>query len=380
MTLVKKTLYGKGNHALFFNENTDPETTVSEASINFGTVMLREKSAAQMFVVSGNNLAGNVTVTAPSGFIINTDASNNDASPIVLVPGSGAINQVLYCKFAPEAYQTYGPVNLTVTAAGVSTKNIALQGNGTLQTNLRIWYDGLSGAKPTQNLTYALQGLWKGFELDNIIAQADLWHVILGLETDEQILTPVLSTKPTIAVGTPTLDDDGFAGDGATSYINLNWKPALDAQKYTRDDASIFTYCRSSAGASGKSGSIETGRNTSTLNPLDGAGDLSYAINEAVGSPSDSFSRATAKGLIAIKRTPAGTQAEIDGALVYSNVSVSDLLNTIDEYLGATNNNGSAAFFDNRQYCFYGRGSSLIVSGKVLYRLQLYAAEIGKTL
>jgi hypothetical protein len=70
---------------------------------NFGTVPVNRTSTPQSFVVSGDNLTGNVTVAAPEGFQLRT-GTNAFSPSLTLSSGTGTLNATtIDVRFAPVA-------------------------------------------------------------------------------------------------------------------------------------------------------------------------------------------------------------------------------------------------------------------------------------
>lgn len=106
----------------------------------FGTVPVGRTSALQSFLVSGDNLSGSVTVTAPAGFQLRTGTNAFSTSSLVLPASTGTLDAtVVDVRFAPVASGTRpdgtgpyadnvvvstpsggGPVSETVAVAGTA--------------------------------------------------------------------------------------------------------------------------------------------------------------------------------------------------------------------------------------------------------------------
>lgn len=107
-----------------------PVITLSENSYDFGDVTLNTFSASRSYTVSGLRLKGNVTVTAPAGFIVNTDNSNTNMSPISLAPSGGILaGTTIYIKSNPTAVQSYSG-NITHSSTDALTQNYSISAFG----------------------------------------------------------------------------------------------------------------------------------------------------------------------------------------------------------------------------------------------------------
>lgn len=107
-----------------------PEILTSSAAFVFAGQNINTFSASQNYTVSATNLIANLIITAPAGFIINTDNSNVNQSPIVLAPVSGDVAATtIYVKFNPTAGQVYSG-DIIHSSLGALPKSISLTGTG----------------------------------------------------------------------------------------------------------------------------------------------------------------------------------------------------------------------------------------------------------
>jgi hypothetical protein len=90
-------------------------------------------SAAQSFTVSGSNLNSDITVTAPSGFEVSTDAASYASiKTLTQVSGSVAATTISVRIAASTAAGALASANVTVEATGVTTANVSVSGSVTL--------------------------------------------------------------------------------------------------------------------------------------------------------------------------------------------------------------------------------------------------------
>ena len=89
-------------------------------------------STAQSFTVSGQNLTSDITVTAPTGFEVSTDAQSY-ASSKTLTQNSGTVaSTTISVRIAAgTAAGALASANVTVEATGVTTANVAVSGTVT---------------------------------------------------------------------------------------------------------------------------------------------------------------------------------------------------------------------------------------------------------
>jgi lysophospholipase L1-like esterase len=105
---------------------------VSPSSLNFGNLFFGQ-TANQTFSIAGLALApdsGNVTVTAPTGFLLSTSAQGAFASTLSLPYTGGRLSPTdVVVQFAPQTAQTYsGSVTVTPPAGG--PQSVAVTGVG----------------------------------------------------------------------------------------------------------------------------------------------------------------------------------------------------------------------------------------------------------
>ena len=89
-------------------------------------------SAAQSFTVSGQNLTSDITVTAPAGFEVSTDAASYASSKtLTQVSGTVAATTISVRIAATTAAGALASANVTVEATDVTTANVAVSGTVT---------------------------------------------------------------------------------------------------------------------------------------------------------------------------------------------------------------------------------------------------------
>jgi endonuclease I len=114
------------------NPGTPPTATASLAvnvsSLTFNTNQ-GNASAEQSYTITGSNLTGNVTVTAPTNFEISLSPSSGYSATLNITPSSGSVNTVIYVRIKSSASSgTLGAANITNASAGVTTANVSVSG------------------------------------------------------------------------------------------------------------------------------------------------------------------------------------------------------------------------------------------------------------
>lgn len=111
-----------------------PVINNSESTLSGFTYLVGNgPSATQNFLLSGNNLEGDVILTAPSDYEISTHWSTGFQASLSFTPSNGAIGwPTIYIRLkAGLSVGTYNNRILEITSIGATTKQIVLDGNVT---------------------------------------------------------------------------------------------------------------------------------------------------------------------------------------------------------------------------------------------------------
>ncbi len=142
-TYYYKALVQSGSCSSEYSTVTTVEAVNSSAVVNINTTSLStygkvangSTSSSKNFTVSGTGLAGNITITPPTGYQLSTDDSNFSTSNIVLtrLGDNSVATTTIFVRFAPAAIQTYsysGVNGISIVSTNVSTQYIDLTGIG----------------------------------------------------------------------------------------------------------------------------------------------------------------------------------------------------------------------------------------------------------
>jgi CSLREA domain-containing protein len=143
-------------------EATVAYLTVTGGPLSFTDTLVGAFSAEQTYTVSGANLSGDVTITAPSDFQISATSGAGFGTSVVLSPSSGTLNTTaIYVRFAPSSAGPKGG-NVTNESPGALTKTVAVNGSGflagTLQFTHAAFNDGETNADHMYNVTVSRTG------------------------------------------------------------------------------------------------------------------------------------------------------------------------------------------------------------------------------
>ena len=173
--------------------------------------------------------------------------------------------------------------------------------------------------------------------------------------------------------------DQGYTGNGTSSYLNTNWNPATQGVQYTLNNASVGLYTRNApAAAPGTAicGNGVAGNGTALLiinrTSLD-----DFIINSAT------VSTKTAKasgGLYSVNRTSSTIVSPYYNGSLYTGgsfVQASTSVQSINVFICAYNSNGAAAGWVTNQISMFFVGSGSIDQTKLYNAFTTFRNTIG---
>jgi endonuclease I len=133
-----------------------PTISVSVVSLDFEKVYSGYYSRPQKYTVTGSNLTGNITVTAPTGIEVTTTCGSGYGGSVSLPPSGGSVNATVYARY------TGGTIsgNITHASSGAATQNIAISETSSITNKPGTYYNLASGTG--QTLKWSLQSIIKG--------------------------------------------------------------------------------------------------------------------------------------------------------------------------------------------------------------------------
>lgn len=246
----------------------------------------------------------------------------------------------------------------------------------TVAAPLALWYNSLT-TKPSSTLLTHLNTLVTSLYTNAIWDELDLFHVIGGLETDEQRLKPLKSTAATNSltdftnVNSATLDTTGVTGNGSTSYLNLNWNPSTNKNKFAQDSSSLSIYSRTDNASVG----WDAGHSQLGI-LLDNSGNLQYRVNDAT---LDNVANTNSSGFYHLVRTASNAKSVYrNGSQIGSTVTTaSGAINNFSLFIGCRNNGGTPLNFTDRNYSMISAGSSAMNQSTFYTNIQTYMTSRG---
>ena len=121
-----------------------PDIIISTGTLSgFTYVEGSGPSAEQTFTVSGNDLTGSVTVTAPTNYEISESSGTGYTSPITLTQTSGDLDGepvTIYVRLKSGlSAGTYNGETISLTSSGATSEAVTLNGSVTAASTRRIF-------------------------------------------------------------------------------------------------------------------------------------------------------------------------------------------------------------------------------------------------
>jgi hypothetical protein len=140
---------------------SNPVITISSIT-TFGLQLVNTTSTEKTYTVSGTSLQGNLTITAPQGFLISTTSGSGFLNSINLTPTSGTLNTTtIYVKFSPTFNKIYSG-NITHTSTNASSQNVSVSGTAyTTATacNSYLWNGSIYTTSGDKTYTVTVNGI-----------------------------------------------------------------------------------------------------------------------------------------------------------------------------------------------------------------------------
>lgn len=109
---------------------TSPGASLNASPLSFTgmSAVAGTQGSSVNYLLTGSNLgANNVTVTAPTNFLVSKDNSSFATSQVV-TPSSGSVNQTIYTAIASTALAGAVSGNISNVVSGASTVNVSVSG------------------------------------------------------------------------------------------------------------------------------------------------------------------------------------------------------------------------------------------------------------
>jgi hypothetical protein len=212
-------------------------------------------------------------------------------------------------------------------------------------------YDAFTN-KPNAATKAAQQAFVNSLTSAGVWAKLDgLWVFATHSNDDGEALINWVDPTGTAAtaVNSPTFTQyEGMAGNGSTSYINLQYNPSSDGSNFVQDSASFGFYSNTDVNESSWDMGARDNVNGWTQGAARNGGDSIYRVNCLT---SESWVSANSEGMFSFTRENATTIAiNKNGTELDDNLNNSTGLPNYDMYICGRNNNGSPDQYTTRQY------------------------------
>ena len=202
-----------------------------------------------------------------------------------------------------------------------------------------------------------------------------LW--IFANQTEEAALKNIIkrSHDGTNNHSTAWVQYQGFTGDAANDYIDLNFNPLTQGIRYLQNSASMGIYSRTNKQSAG----FDFGQSTQHRIILRNASDqFASRINTATSLAVSSFT--DSRGMFVVSRTASNlTTAYRNGASIGTSSAASATMLSFNFFICATNLSDVAGNFTDRQYsvAFVGLGFTATEVRKITNCIEVYMDALG---
>ncbi len=226
------------------NSATPPPAslTISANSVQFGYAASGTE-LIKTFAVVGNDITGDITLTAPASFLLSDDGVTYNSSLTLLLAASNNIARTVYVKFAPAQNNFNYNGNITVATASVTTQNILAKGTSidpvkTLEiVNWNVEWFGSTTLGPTnestqeQNVRTVLQTTGADlYALVEVVDEARLANVVSQMPGYAYVICNYGSyVNPPNPTGSPlsVLQKEAFVYKTSV-FTNISTRPLIN--------------------------------------------------------------------------------------------------------------------------------------------------------
>lgn len=250
-------------------------------------------------------------------------------------------------------------------ATVVITRKVTLSDfNNGYHPVFKTWYDLLT-VKPSTNLAKDLNNLIISLNNQGQLSKLDLFHPIAGMETNEQRLTPIVTTglTPFVISGTIEFTSNGATRAAATtSYIDLKWNPFTNGVNHTLNNASLGVYSMTDADENSYDiGSYDKNSDIALFIKSNFSKYLDCHINQSISSIVHTIENPNSLGLhSAVRTNSTEIQSYKNGSLLETGSAPSISIPNYNMFLLAANGNGIATNYSSRTIALLYAGSGSI--------------------
>jgi len=239
-----------------------------------------------------------------------------------------------------------------------------------------------AGGAPSAARLAIWSTMWAGIRADGDLSSFDSLWGFCGEDT-QSALIDFIGLRTATAVNSPTFTaNQGYAGNGTTSYINSTWNPVTHGVAYTQNSAGIILYdrtARTDAANVVNCGIYDLATKIAGLGPRQ----ISNAVAGINNNPAAnlSVSQDNASGIWIASRTGAN---QLDfyraaASIASSGASASTALLSLPMFVGGLNSAGVFSLGTTDQHSMFGTtgGLSSAAVARINPRLQTALTAIG---
>ena len=253
---------------------------------------------------------------------------------------------------------------------GISTSNLRVggyrgKGLSAEYTAILARATALGYTLPSANQQIKQNSLIEAFKTANIWSKMDIFYVFAN-DGSKEFAT--LNWKNPNAhqctlVNSPTFtSNDGFLGNGTSSYIDTNFNPASSGVNYTLNDASIFTYNKTYVLNAFISGTDTGANNCLRMSPTSGNQRINMGFANTF-TPAVDFDSSTFK-FRKLSRTNLTTGIASKNITQTTHIGTSTTIESQNQLILK-----SAAQFANLNVASFGMGANLVTENTDHYNL-----------
>ena len=216
-----------------------------------------------------------------------------------------------------------------------------------------------------------------GLRTDGNLTKLDRLWLFANTTTGNAVIDVIGNNAATLVNAPAFVADQGYTGDGATSYMNLQFTPSTQGTNFVQNSASMGFYSRTDSIQGNK---VDLGSDNGTIyNKIYGrdTGGVIYSYINDTSATMPSAAAANSLGLISVRRTDATNCAVFqNGTSLLAYTGNSGIIDNV-QYALASNDAGTPLRFTTRQLsCIY-FGSGAIDQSALYTRIQQYMTDLG---
>ncbi len=247
-----------------------------------------------------------------------------------------------------------------------SRRLVMLRKGSSYDPSAQAWFNAVVAAGGTVSDTQ------KGFvnTLITSLKTHSLWTIqdriwLHASENAQQATIDIVNLGVATLVNAPTFTaSQGYAGNGTSSYLDSSYSPTVNGVNFTRNDASVSSYCRTSrtSGAGGSNIGLHDAASSGNMTALFtySTGVVNYDVSNAQFSAQ--VANANAQGMYTAVRTGASAQAvykSSNSTALGTNTTSSIALANLNFFILARNQNATPVNFLSDQVAITTIGGSM---------------------